>query len=53
MDLRGVGDKVNVQENESILLTRGIDDPTKYSDLTITVLENQEFEVTEKYVIHC
>ncbi|MCM3388302.1 ABC transporter permease [Ureibacillus chungkukjangi] len=48
VDLRGVGDKVNVEENEAILLTRGIDDPTKYSDLTITVLGDQAFEVTEK-----
>lgn len=48
VDLRGVGEKVDVEENEAILLTRGLDEPTKYSDLTITILEDRKFEVVEK-----
>lgn len=48
VDLRGVGEKVNVEENEAILLTRGLDEPTKYSDLAITVLEDQTFDIVEK-----
>ena len=50
IDLREVGEKVNIEGEEAILLTRGIDDPTKYKNQqpVITVLEDQTFRLTEK-----
>lgn len=50
VDLREVGDKVNVEGEEAILLTRGVDDPKKYktSQPEITVLENHRFNIVEK-----
>lgn len=50
VDLREVGEKVDVEGNEAIMLTRGIDDPTKYNSPQpeITVLGDHIFHVTEK-----
>jgi putative ABC transport system permease protein len=50
IDLRGVGDKVDVEGNEAIVLTRGIDKPTVYQSPQpeITVLEDHAFLVVEK-----
>lgn len=50
VDLREVGEKVNVEGDEAILLTRGIDDPKKYktSQPEITVLAKQKFNIVEK-----
>lgn len=50
VDLRKVGDKVDLDGEEAIVLTRGLDEPTKYksSKPEITVLENNTFSVVEK-----
>jgi putative ABC transport system permease protein len=49
VDLREVGEKVDLEGEEAIVLTRGIDDPTKYkSPKPITVLEGHTFRLVEK-----
>ncbi|MGX6443811.1 FtsX-like permease family protein [Neobacillus sp. K501] len=50
VDLRGVGEKVEVDGEEAIVLTRGIDEPTKYKSPQpeMTVLEDQTFRIVEK-----
>jgi putative ABC transport system permease protein len=50
VNLRGVGEKVDIDGKEAILLTRGIDEPKKYknSQPQITVLDNHTFHVVEK-----
>jgi putative ABC transport system permease protein len=50
VDLREVGEKVELEGEEAIVLTRGIDDPTKYQrpHPEITVLEDTSFRVIEK-----
>lgn len=50
VDLRKVGEKVDLEDKEAIILTRGIDDPTSYKDsqLEITVLEDDKFHIIEK-----
>lgn len=50
IDLRGVGEKVELEAEEAIVLTRGIDDPVHYEDspLEITVLGENQFHVIEK-----
>ncbi|WP_026567579.1 ABC transporter permease [Bacillus sp. UNC41MFS5] len=50
VDLRGVGEKVDLEGEEAILLTRGLDEPTKYKSHQpeITVLEEHTFHVVEK-----
>lgn len=50
VDLRKVGDKVDLEGDEAIVLTRGIDEPTKYKSPLpeITVLEDNTFHVIEK-----
>ncbi|MFD1737873.1 FtsX-like permease family protein [Bacillus salitolerans] len=50
VDLRGVGEKVDVEGVEAIVLTRGIDEPTKYESHQpeITVLDDNTFHVVEK-----
>ncbi|MED3624639.1 ABC transporter permease [Neobacillus thermocopriae] len=50
VDLRGVGKKVDLKDNEAIVLTRGVDQPTKYNESKhqITVLENYTFRIVEK-----
>ncbi|WP_223589005.1 FtsX-like permease family protein [Neobacillus bataviensis] len=50
VDLRGVGKKVNVTGEEAIVLTRGLDESTKYKSPvpTITVLGEHTFRVVEK-----
>lgn len=50
IDLREVGEKVDLEDKEAILLTRGIDDPTVYKDSQpeITVLGDHKFHIFEK-----
>ncbi|WP_312096460.1 ABC transporter permease [Niallia sp.] len=50
IDLREVGEKVDLEDKEAILLTRGIDDPTLYKDSQpeITVLGDHKFHIIEK-----
>ncbi|WP_088041836.1 ABC transporter permease [Bacillus sp. EAC] len=50
VDLREVGKKVDVKDDEAILLTRGIDEPTKYkkNQPEITVLKDNSFRIVEK-----
>ena len=50
VDLRKVGEKVDLEGKEAIVLTRGLDEPTKYKSLQpeITVLEDNTFSVVEK-----
>ncbi|WP_218970510.1 FtsX-like permease family protein [Metabacillus halosaccharovorans] len=49
VDLREVGEKVDLEGEEAIVLTRGIDDPTKYkSPKPITVLEGHTFRLVKK-----
>lgn len=50
VDLRGVGEKVDLEGEEAIVLTRGLDEPTKYKSpqSEITVLEDNTFRVVEK-----
>ncbi len=50
VDLREVGEKVDLEGENAILLTRGIDEPTKYKSpqSKLTVLENHTFRVVEK-----
>ncbi|MBY0149431.1 ABC transporter permease [Neobacillus niacini] len=50
VDLRKVGEKVDVEGREAIILSRGIDEPVKYKSPQpeITVLEENTFQVTEK-----
>jgi len=49
-ELRGVGEKIGLIGNEAIVLTRGVDEPTNYSDSQpeITVLTDYTFQVIEK-----
>jgi putative ABC transport system permease protein len=50
VDLREVGEKVDVEGDEAIVLTRGIDDPIKYKSPQpeITVLEDHTFRLVGK-----
>ncbi|WP_337018876.1 ABC transporter permease [Oceanobacillus massiliensis] len=50
VELREVGEKVDLEGEEAIVLTRGIDDPIKFKspEPTITVLEDNTFRVIEK-----
>ncbi|OAS14669.1 FtsX-like permease family protein [Paenibacillus oryzisoli] len=50
VDLRGVGQKVDVQGDEAIVLTRGIDAPTTYQSPLpeMTVLGDHTFQVVER-----
>lgn len=50
IDLRGVGEKVDLKDKEAIVLTRGVDEPTKYKNpkYKMTVLEDHTFRVIEK-----
>ncbi|HLU22359.1 MAG TPA: ABC transporter permease [Bacillaceae bacterium] len=50
VELRGVGEKVDVEGQEAVILSRGIDDPTKYgsNQLEITVLQDETFQIVEK-----
>ncbi|MBO0961346.1 ABC transporter permease [Neobacillus sp. MM2021_6] len=50
IDLRKVGEKVDLEGKEAIVLTRGIDAPTKYHSpkYKMTVLKNHTFRVVEK-----
>jgi putative ABC transport system permease protein len=50
VDLRGVGEKVDVEGEEAIVLTRGLDEPTKYQSPLpeLTVLEDETFHIVEK-----
>ncbi|WP_229521668.1 ABC transporter permease [Paenibacillus monticola] len=50
VDLRGVGEKVDLEGEEVIVLARGLDEPTKYTSpqLEITLLEDHTFRVVEK-----
>ncbi|MEQ6353850.1 ABC transporter permease [Lysinibacillus sp. M3] len=50
VDLREAGEKVDLKGKEAIVLTRGLDEPTKYksSQPEITVLEDNTFRVVEK-----
>lgn len=50
VDLRGVGEKVDLEGEEAIILTRGVDEPFKYKSPQpeITVLEDTTFRVIEK-----
>ncbi|EWG12939.1 ABC transporter permease [Cytobacillus firmus] len=50
IDLRKTGEKVDLKGEESIVLTRGIDEPEKYknSQPEMTVLEDHTFRVVEK-----
>lgn len=50
VDLREVGEKVDVEGEEAIVLTRGLDEPTTYKSPQpeITVLEDHTFHVVEK-----
>ena len=50
VDLRKVGDKVDLVGEEAIILTRGIDDPKKYKSPQpeITVLEDHTFRIVQK-----
>ncbi|MEH6992243.1 ABC transporter permease [Neobacillus drentensis] len=50
VDLRGVGEKVDLEGEEAIVLTRGLDEPTKYKSPQpeLTVLEDHTFRVVEK-----
>lgn len=50
VDLRGVGEKVDVEGEEAIVLSRGIDEPIKYKSPQpeMTVLENHTFRIVEK-----
>ncbi|MFJ5770911.1 ABC transporter permease [Psychrobacillus sp. NPDC093180] len=50
VDLRGVGEKVSLEDKEAIILTRGIDESTKYKSPfpEITVLEDNIFHIVEK-----
>jgi putative ABC transport system permease protein len=50
VDLRGVGEKVDVQGDEAIVLTRGLDTPTTYQSPQpeITILGDHTFQVVER-----
>ncbi|PAE24905.1 ABC transporter permease [Bacillus sp. 7894-2] len=50
VDLRGTGEKVDIAGEEAIVLTRGIDEPVKYtgSQPEITVLKDHTFRIAEK-----
>ncbi|WP_221568354.1 ABC transporter permease [Alkalihalobacillus sp. TS-13] len=50
VDLREVGEKVDIEGAEAIVLSRGIDKPTKYKSPLpeITVFEDETFRVVEK-----
>ncbi|MBX9975854.1 FtsX-like permease family protein [Cytobacillus firmus] len=50
VDLRKTGEKADLKGEESIILSRGIDKPTKYksSQPEMTVLEDNTFRVVEK-----
>ncbi|MFC0274734.1 ABC transporter permease [Metabacillus herbersteinensis] len=50
VDLRGVGEKVDLEGEEAIVLTRGLDEPTKYKSPLpeLTVLADHTFRVVEK-----
>lgn len=50
VDLREAGEKVDLEGKEAIVLTRGLDEPTKYESPRpeITVLEGNTFQVAEK-----
>ncbi|MFP7300510.1 FtsX-like permease family protein [Neobacillus niacini] len=50
VDLREVGEKVDVEGNEAIVLSRGIDEPIEYKrpQPEMTVLKDQTFRVVEK-----
>ncbi|WP_040204323.1 ABC transporter permease [Neobacillus jeddahensis] len=50
VDLREVGSKINIKGEEAVLLTRGIDDPTKYksNQPEMTVLGENTFHIVEK-----
>ncbi|WP_147535211.1 ABC transporter permease [Bacillus marasmi] len=50
VDLRGVGKKVDVEADEAIVLSRGIDEPYRYKSPQpeMTVLENSTFRIVEK-----
>lgn len=50
VDLREVGEKVDLKGEEAIVLTRGVDEPIKYKDHQpkITVLKDHTFRVVEK-----
>lgn len=50
VDLRGVGEKVELEGEEAIVLTRGIDEPIKYKNPQpeVTAFENETFRIIEK-----
>lgn len=50
VELRGVGEKVNLEDEEAIVLTRGLDEPTKYKSPQpeITLLKDNTFRVVER-----
>jgi putative ABC transport system permease protein len=50
VDLREVGEKVDVEGKEAIVLSRGIDEPTKYKSPhpEVTVLGENTFHIVEK-----
>ncbi|WP_102273879.1 ABC transporter permease [Cytobacillus massiliigabonensis] len=50
VELREVGEKVDLKGEEAIVLTRGIDDPVKYKspEPTMTVLDGYTFHIAEK-----
>ncbi|QOR68036.1 FtsX-like permease family protein [Cytobacillus suaedae] len=50
VDLREVGQKVDLEGEDAIILTRGIDEPTKYKSPQpkLTLLEDKTFRVVEK-----
>ncbi|WP_310500948.1 ABC transporter permease [Paenibacillus qinlingensis] len=50
VDLRGVGEKVDVKGDEAIVLTRGIDQPKTYLSTlpTMTVFGDHTFQVVER-----
>ncbi|MEK4387184.1 ABC transporter permease [Solibacillus sp. FSL W7-1464] len=50
VDLRGVGEKVELEGEEAIVLTRGIDEPTKYKSPQpeLAAFDNETFRIIEK-----
>ncbi|QBP42699.1 ABC transporter permease [Paenisporosarcina antarctica] len=50
VDLREVGEKVDLEGEEAIVLTRGLDEPKKYKSPQpeITLLEDNTFHIVEK-----